>query len=254
MRSAKAQPLPQQVDYLDAMTFPAGGAIPKGRELVIVTTFTEQHLSSREIEDQTKVPYLQRKVALWEALRSVTGSCFYAWAQLTEPRVDVFAKQAGEIRARFAKEIDQLVLTALTNPMDLKGIARTAQLGINARRTLDICLEALLGYPSQKSVGPDVARTVVEIDWALAGIAKWTQAYPYAFESDLKIDFAKNGSFYSTDKNTRKDITAKQIANIFLVRESVIDTLEERAIRQLRKNFRHSDALKEFALDFLADV
>jgi DNA-directed RNA polymerase sigma subunit (sigma70/sigma32) len=68
----------------------------------------------------------------------------------------------------------------------------------------------------------------------------------------MVIGLTKNRTFYSTEKNARKDITAKQIANIFFTTEDMIETLEAKALRSIRKSFKHSEALGEYSQDFLA--
>ena len=61
------------------LSIPASGS--KARELVVTTVFTEQHLASRDIEEQTKVEYRQNRVFLWVAIKSVLEECFHAWTQ-----------------------------------------------------------------------------------------------------------------------------------------------------------------------------
>ncbi|HXB01751.1 MAG TPA: hypothetical protein VNV15_02905 [Opitutaceae bacterium] len=229
---------------------PLSGAKP--RELVVTTFFTEQHLASRDIEEQTKVEHRQNRVFLWVAIKSVLEDCFSAWAQISVTQADVFIQQAGEARSCAMSELNRLVLAAYANPLGLKAVARVTQLGINARRTLDIGLEALLDYPTQKSAGGKMGRPALRIDWALGGLAEWPQAYPFVFEESMATGLAKNRAFYSTEKNVRKDITAKQIANIFWTTSEVIDSLEAKALGMIRKSFKHSEALDEYSQDFLA--
>jgi hypothetical protein len=238
-----------QPDSLDAPT-PSSGA--KVRELLITTAFTEQHLASRDIEEQTKVEYRQNRVFLWIAIKSVLEECFFAWAQMAGMQMDVFIKQASEVRSCSVGELNRLVLAAYANPLGLKAVARVTQLGINARRTLDIGLEALLDYPTQKSAGGKTARPILRIDWALGGLAEWPQAYPFVFEELMATGLTKNRAFYSTEKNARKDITAKQIANIFCTTDEMIESLEAKALGMIRKSFKHSEALDEYSQDFLA--
>jgi len=240
---------PGQPDSLDAST-PLSGA--KVRELVVITIFTEQHLASRDVEEQTKVEYRQNRVFLWVAIKSVLEECFSAWAQMSGTRADVFIKQASEARGCSVGELNRLMLAAYANPLGLKAVARVTQLGINARRTLDIGLEALLDYPTQKSAGEKMARPALRIDWALGGLAEWPQAYPFAFEESMGTGLTKNRAFYSTEKNARKDITAKQIANIFCTTDEMIESLEAKALGLLRKSFKYSEALDEYSQDFLA--
>jgi hypothetical protein len=240
---------PGQPDSLDAAT-PLSGT--KARELVVTTVFTEQHLTSRDIEEQTGVEYRQNRVFLWIAIKSVIEECFSVWARLSGTQADVFIEQAGEARNCSARELNRLVLAAYANPLSLKAVARVTQLGINARRTLDLGLEALLDYPTQKSAGGKMPRPELRIDWALGGLAEWPQAYPFAFEELMAAGLTKNRAFYSTEKNVRKDITAKQIANIFCTTDEMIESLETKALRLIRKSFKHSEALDEYSQDFLA--
>jgi hypothetical protein len=240
-----------QLSAIDPSTVvPASGT--KARELVVTTFFTEQHLTSRDIEEQTKVEYRQNRVFLWVAIKSVLEECFSTWVQMPATQVDIFIKQASEARSRSVFELNRLVLAAYANPLGLKAVARVTQLGINARRTLDIGLEALLDYPTQKSTGREMAGTALRIDWALGGLAEWPQAYPFAFEESMATGLTKNRAFYSTDKNVRKDITAKQIANIFCTTDEMIESLEAKALGMIRKSFKHSEALDEYSQDFLA--
>ena len=224
----------------------------KARELVVTTVFTEQHLTSRDIEEQTKVEYRQNRVFLWVAIKSVLEECFSTWVQLPGTQADIFIKQAGETRSGSVHELNRLVLAAYANPLGLKAVARVTQLGINARRTLDIGLEALLDYPTQKPAGGRPARPALRIDWALGGLAEWPQAYPFVFEELMATGLTKNRAFYSTEKNARKDITAKQIANIFCTTDEMIESLEAKALGMIRKSFKHSEALDEYSQDFLA--
>jgi len=144
------------------------------------------------------------------------------------------------------------VLAAYANPLGLKAVARVTQLGINARRTLDLCFEVLLDDPAPKLTDGEMPRPALKIDWALGGLAEWPQAYPFAFEESMATEFTKNRAFYSTEKNARKDITAKQIANIFGTTDDVIESLETKALGLIRKSFKHSEALDEYSQDFLA--
>ncbi len=229
---------------------PASGS--KARELVVTTVFTEQHLASREIEDQTKVEYRQNRVFLWVAIKSVLEECFFSWAQMSGMQADIFIEQASEARSSSVRELNHLVLTAYANPLGLKAVARVTQLGINARRTLDMGLEALLDYPAQKSAGGKMPRSAFQIDWALGGLAEWPLPYPFVFEESMATELTKNHAFYSTEKNARKDITAKQIANIFCTTDEMIESLEAKALGLIRKSFKHSEALDEYSQDFLA--
>jgi hypothetical protein len=240
---------PGQSDSLDAST-PSSGA--KARELVVTTAFTEQHLASRDIEEQTKVEYRQNRVFLWVAIKSVLEECFSSWARLSGTPTEVFIKQAGEARSGSVRELNPLMLAAYANPLGLKAVARVTQLGINARRTLDIGLEAMLDYPTQKSADGKMARSALRIDWALGGLADWPQAYPFVFEESMATGLIKNRTFYSTEKNARKDITAKQIANIFCTTDEMIESIENKALGMIRKSFKHAEALDEYSQDFLA--
>ena len=234
------------------LSTPVSASGPNVRTLVVTTIFTEQHLASRDIEEQTKVPYQQAHVFLWIAIKSVLEGCFLAWKRMSGTQADSFIKQADEARSSSVHELNQLVLAAYANPIGLKAVARVTQLGINARRTLDLCLEALLDYPAQDSMVGKMPRPVLKIDWALGGLAEWPQAYPFAFEGSMATEFTKNRAFYSTEKNARKDITAKQIANIFGTTDGVIESLETKALGLIRKSFKHSEALDEYSQDFLA--
>jgi hypothetical protein len=117
---------------------------------------------------------------------------------------------------------------------------------------LDIGLEALLDYPTQKFAGAKMARPALKIDWSLGGLAEWPQAYPFVFEESMATGLTKNRAFYSTEKNARKDITAKQVANIFCTTDEMIESLEAKALGMIRKSFKHAEALDEYSQDFLA--
>ncbi|MGA3006972.1 MAG: hypothetical protein ABSE59_03675 [Opitutaceae bacterium] len=224
----------------------------KTHEWVVTTVFTEQHLVSREIEEQTSVEYRQHRVFLWVAIKSVVEECLTAWMQMSGLPVDTLAERAGETRFRAARELNRLVLAAYANPLGLKAVARVTHLGINACRTLDVCLESLLGYSTQRSADETFPRPALRIDWALGGLAEWPRAYPFVFEQSAATELAKNRGFYTTERNARKDITAKQIANIFCTTEDIIESLEARALGLIRKSFKYSDALDEYSQDFLA--
>jgi hypothetical protein len=208
-------------------------------ELQIHCRFSELMLQSREIEDQTRVTYLGREVQLWEALKSVTEACFSLWGQTADSDRDAFVREALAIKERAAAEGQELVLAALDNPLPPKGIARALLLGHNFLRTLDICLEALLRYPSQKSLTRKPIKTQVVIEWAVGGIRDWACNFPYAFELGGSLRkpaqrLAHMTRHYSTDRSVRSQISHKQIANIFLLRDSTVADLERRGLAQLR--------------------
>ena len=212
---------------------------PAQAELQVHCHFTEFMLQSREIEDQTRVSYLRRQVQLWEALKSVTETCFTLWSQTPRQHRDAFIREALAIKERCAKEGQDLVLAALKNPLQAKAIARTLLLGHNFLRTLDICLEALLRYPSQKSIARKPIKTEVVIDWAVGGIRDWVVHYPYAFEKGGRNRTAPQRMahvtrHYSTDRSVRSQISHKQIANIFMLRETTVADLERRGLAKLR--------------------
>jgi hypothetical protein len=229
-----------------------GAAVPfllQGRgpaELRVSCVTTELMLQSREIEDQTRVAYLGRHVQLWEALKSVTETCFSLWSQANRAQHDVFAREVLEIKERSAGEGQELVFAALKNPLQSKAVARVLLLGHNFLRTLDICHEALLRFPSQKSVSSKPARTEVAIDWAVGGIRDWAVHYPYAFEQPgrgkkaAQQHLAHVGKHYSTERSARSQISHKQIANIFLLRDSTVADLERRGLAKLRASFKAS--------------
>lgn len=224
-------------------------------ELQIHCRFTELMLQSREIEDQTRVTYLGRQVQLWEALRSLTETCFSLWGQADASRRDAFVRSALSIKERCANEGEDLVMAALSNPVEAKSIARILLLGHNFLRTLDICLEALLRYPSQKSLTRKPIRTEVVIDWAVGGIREWVCNYPYTFEKAGKArkvpqKMAHVTRHYSTDRSSRSQISHKQIANIFLLRDTTIADLERRGLAHLRAALE-SDQPDAFNLDEL---
>ena len=211
-------------------------------ELIVRCHFTELMLQSREIEDQTRVTYLHRQVQLWEALKSVTETCFSLWAQCDEKRSDAFIREALAIKERFAKEGQELVFSALKNPLQAKAIARVLLLGHNFFRTLDICLEALLRYPSQKMVTRKPLKTEVVIDWAVGGLKEWVCNFPYAFEKASRGKkppqrMAHVTQHYSTDRSVRSQISHKQIANIFMLRDTTVADLERRGLAHLRAAF-----------------
>jgi hypothetical protein len=218
-------------------------------------------LQSREVEDQTCVLYLHRQVQLWEALKSITETCFSLWSQADDTRRDAFVREALAIKERCAKEGQDLVLAALKNPLQAKAIARTLLLGHNFLRTLDICLEALLRYPSQKSVSRKPLKTEVVIDWAIGGIRDWMTHSPYAFEatgsksnaSRTPQRMAHVSRHYSTDRSVRSQISHKQIANIFMLRETTVADLERRGLAKLRADFESAQD-GNFDLSELADV
>jgi hypothetical protein len=230
-------------------------------ELQIRCHFTELMLQSREIEDQTCVTYLHRQVQLWEALKSVTETCFSLWSQIGDAHGDAFIRESLAIKERCAKEGQELVLAALRNPMQAKAIARALILGHNFLRTLDICLEALLRYPSQKSVSRKPVRTEVVIDWAIGGIRDWLTHYPYSFEkaaprtpaSRPPQRMAHVSRHYSTDRSVRSQISHKQIANIFMLRETTVADLERRGLAKLRAAFESAQD-GNFDLSELADA
>jgi hypothetical protein len=218
-------------------------------------------LQSREIEDQTCINYLHKQVQLWEALKSVTETCFSLWSQADDTRRDSFIREAMAIKERCAKEGQELVLAALKNPLQAKAIARVLLLGYNFLRTLDICLEALLRYPSQKSLAHKPIKTEVVIDWAIGGIRDWLTHYPYSFEKAVPHGaasrppqrMAHTSRHYSTDRSVRSQISHKQIANIFLLRETTVADLERRGLAKLRAAFESAQG-GNFDLSELADV
>ncbi len=218
-------------------------------QFMVATTFTEQHLASREIEEQTRVRSEARALLLWHALRNVLADCLEAWHQLAGRHEDNFVQLAGRMHLQSATEVDRLVCRAFDNPLDLKAVARTAQLGLNARRTLDLCLEGMLDEHENHLAN---LKPMARLDWALGGLAGQPQAHAYAFEETLGVEFAKNAVFYSTEKNARKDISARQIANIFCVKDQVIEALETRALNHIKRSIPGSEGINEFALDFMA--
>jgi len=199
-------------------------------------------LQSREIEDQTRVHYLHRQVQLWEALKSVTETCFSLWSQNDDLKRDAFVREALAIKERCAKEGEAVVLAALKNPLQAKATARVLLLGHNFVRTLDICLEALLRYPSQKLVTRKPLKTEVVIDWAIGGIREWVCNFPYSFEKGTRGQKAPQKMahvprHYSTDRSVRNQISHKQIANIFMLRDTTVADLERRGLAHLRAAF-----------------
>jgi hypothetical protein len=216
-----------------------------GAEMRIRCYFTELLLQSREIEEQTRVSYLDRSVLLWEALKSIAETCFSLWSQADRNPPEAFVRETLSIKERCAKEGQDLVLAALRNPLQSKAIARVLLLGHNLLRTLDICYEAMLGYPSQKSLTRKPREIDVVIDWAVGGIRDWAVHYPYAFEPGTKDNpgqrMAHVASHYSTDRMVRSQISHKQIANIFMLQESTVADLERRALAKLREAFKSAD-------------
>ncbi|MGH7996474.1 MAG: hypothetical protein ACREFX_08995 [Opitutaceae bacterium] len=215
-------------------------------EMRIRCYFTELLLQSREIEDQTRIAYLDRSALLWEALKSVAETCFSLWSQTpAEPR-EGFVRETLAIKERCAAEGQELVLSALKNPLTSKAIARVLLLGHNFLRTLDICYEAMLRYPSQKSLTRKPSEIDVVIDWAIGGIRDWAVHYPYAFEPGTKENPAHRpahvGRHYSTDRTVRSQISHKQIANIFMLRETTVADLERKALAKLREALKSGDA------------
>lgn len=224
-------------------------------ELRVSCMTTELMLQSREIEDQTRVAYLGRHVRLWEALKSVTETCLSLWSQANRSRHDTFAREVLEIKERSAGEGQDLVFAALKNPLQSKAVARVLLLGHNFLRTLDICHEALLRFPSQKSVSSKPTRTEVVIDWAVGGIRDWEVHYPYAFEQPgrgkkaAQQHMAHVGRHYSTERSVRSQISHKQIANIFLLRDSTVADLERRGLAKLRASFKTAKGGSEDSAD-----
>jgi hypothetical protein len=159
---------------------------------------------------------------------------------------EAFVRETLAVKERCAKEGQDLVLAALKNPLTAKAIARALLLGHNFLRTLDICYEAMLRYPSQKSLTRKPTEIDVIIDWAIGGIRDWAMHYPYAFEPGTKDNpsqrLAHVGRHYSTDRTVRSQISHKQIANIFLLRETTVADLERRALAKLREGFKSTDA------------
>ena len=231
-------------------------------EVQVRCHFTELMLQSREIEDQTRVTYLRRAVPLWEAIKSVTETCFSLWSQIDDSDHDAFIREALAIKERCAKEGQELVFASLKNPLGRPkaAAARVLLLGFlpTFLRTLDICLEALLRYPSQKSVSPKPTKTEVVIDWAVGGIREWICHYPYAFEKAGRGKrppqrMAHVTRHYSTDRSVRSQISHKQIANIFMLRETTVADLERRSLAKLRSAFK-SGKSEGFDLSELADA
>jgi hypothetical protein len=226
-------------------------------EVLVRCHFTELLLQGREIEDQTRVAYLDRTVQLWEAIKSVTETCFSLWSQIDEANRDAFVREALAIKERCAREGQELIFAALKNPLQAKATARVLLVGHNFFRTLDICLEALLRYPSQKSVSPKPMKTEVLIDWAIGGIREWVCHYPYSFEKAGKGKrppqrLAHITRHYSTDRAIRSQISHKQIANIFMLRETTVADLERRGLANLRRTLKPGG--EDFDLSELADV
>ncbi|HEX3729610.1 MAG TPA: hypothetical protein VHV47_07380 [Opitutaceae bacterium] len=217
-----------------------------GAEMRIRCFLTEQLLQSREVEEQTRIPYLDRSVLLWEALRSVAETCFSLWSQAERQPPASFVGETLGIKERCAQEGQDLVLLALKNPLQSKAIARAMLLGHNFLRTLDICYEAMLGYPSQKSLTRKPREIDVVIDWAVGGIRDWAVHYPYAFEPGTQANpgqrLAHVTSHYSTDRVVRSQISHKQIANIFMLQETTVADLERRALGKLREAFKAGEA------------
>lgn len=230
-------------------TPPKEGAVPfvltggNQAQLCIRCSCTELLLQSREIEDQTRVAYLGRHVPLWEALKSVTETCFSLWAQAASREREAHVREVLAVKERCAREGQELALAALRNPLQSKATARVLLLGHNFLRTLDICLEALLRFPSQKSITAKPTRTEVAVDWAVGGIRDWAVHYPYSFEQPGRgrkpaQKLAHVPRHYSTDRSVRSQISHKQIANIFLLRDSTVADLERRGLARLRSCLR----------------
>jgi hypothetical protein len=222
---------------------PASG----GAEMRIRCYFSELLLQSREIEEQTQVRYLDRPVFLWEALRSIAESCFSLWSQTDRSDPAGFVRETLAIKERCAQEGQELVLAALKGPLQSKAIARAMLLGHNFLRTLDICYEAMLGYPSQKSLVRKPREIDVVIDWAVGGIRDWAVHYPYAFEPGTKENpgqrMAHVNTRYATDRVVRSQISHKQIANIFMLQETTVADLERRSLAKLREAFKSRDGV-----------
>ena len=227
-------------------------------EMQVRCHFTELMLQSREIEDQTRVVRLGRRMPLWEALKGVTEDCFSLWTKAEGAQRDAFIRQALAVKERCANEGQELVLAALKNPLQAKAVARVLLLGHNFLRTLDICLEALLRYPSQKSVTRKPLKTEVVIDWAVGGIREWVCHYPYVFEKagrgrKAPQRMAHVTRHYTTDRTVRSQISHKQIANIFMLRETTVADIERRSLAKLRAAFK-SGTGGDFDLSELADA
>jgi hypothetical protein len=208
-------------------------------ELQVHCRFSELMLQSREIEEQTRVDFRGKPALLWEAIQQLTEECFTRWHELADARRESFVRQALAIKERSAGEGEALVLAALNNPLHPKAIARTMLLGNNFLRSLDICLEALLRYPSQKSLTRKPLKTQVVIDWAVGGLRDWACNFPYSFESAAAGKAPAQrlthvSRHYSTDRSVRSQISHKQIANIFLLRDASVADLERRGLAQLR--------------------
>jgi hypothetical protein len=215
---------------------------PAEAELQVKCHFTELMLQSREIEDQTRVARDGRPLLLWEALKEVTEDCLACWARAERGDRDALVREALATKERCAREGQDLVFAALGNPLHAKAVARVLLLGHNFLRTLDICLEALLRYPSQKSATPKPTRTEVEIDWAIGGVRDWVCHFPYAFEkagrgARAPQRMAHITRHYTTDRTVRSQISHKQIANIFMLRETTVADLERRGLAKLRDAF-----------------
>lgn len=225
-------------------------------ELLVRAQFSELMLQSREIEDQTRVARQGRQVQLWEALKTVLEACFAGWNGLDSLHREAFVREALAIKEASAREGQDLTLAALRNPLQAKATARVLLLGNNFLRTLDICLEALLRFPSQKGVAPKPLKTEVLIDWAVGGIREWAVHYPCSFEKPdahgrAPQRLARVMRHYSTDRSIRSQISHKQIANIFMLRETTVAELERRALAKLRASFE-SGGEGDFDLSELA--
>jgi len=216
-------------------------------ELQVHCRFSDLMLQSREIEEQTRVDFRGKPLLLWEAIQQLTESCFAQWNDLQDSRREAFVRQALAVKETHATEGETLVLTALKNPLHPKAIARAMLLGNNFLRSLDICLEALLRYPSQKSLTRKPVKTQVVIDWAVGGIRDWACNFPYNFENTaggLKPAqrLTHVSRHYSTDRSARSQISHKQIANIFLLRDASVADLERRGLAQLRAQWEADNA------------
>jgi len=212
---------------------------PVRAEIQVQCQMSESLLQGSEIEDQTQVVHDGKTVLLWQALKEITLRCLAQWEACGEIARESFIREALAAKESAATAGQTLVLGALSRPLLPRAIARTLQLGHNFLRTLDICLEALLRYPSQKSLTRKPLRTQVVIDWAVGGISEWACNFPYSFETGTEGKkppprLAHVSRHYGTDRGARSQISHKQIANIFLLRDSTVADLERRGMAQLR--------------------
>jgi hypothetical protein len=214
--------------------------IPNMRRVHIVLGFTESSLAPKSVEELTTVQYLGERVPLWQAIRSVMEDAFRTFSMVdADPE-----RAARDIKSGYDSAIvslGKLSGLALSNPGSSGSVlARILQLIINARRTLDLTFDVLLGRPRQRKIRDLPDEEKIFIDWAVGGLNHW-EDYP-------QFDFVQNGQiagvqvehvnkFYPGVRKTDTDreTSYTEVANIFLFSRGTVERIEECAKDRLRE-------------------